>query len=227
MGLYWLCRVCSLGVYSRAARKHQLLCLEFSISTSSSMSGTATNFAHLIRNEQRTLLDFQWIWFVHYLFSSQWKTKKETFEVSLLYRKLWFWRIEVNVKTVCYFHSILPTGFAHLLAWNLIRIGNIRVKITVFINEHLIENLLEFVASALSRDVEKNCKIWRNLAKCTLKFARGNSWRKWVVLTSLPSLVCILFRSRKPVWHDDIVCPVLSRAQPDKIVLWRPNTHAM
>ena len=47
-------------------------------------------------------------------FSCQWKMKKETFEVSLLYRRLWIWSIDVSVKTVGYFHTILLTGFIHL-----------------------------------------------------------------------------------------------------------------
>ena len=102
-------------------------------------------------------------------FNSQRKMKKESFDVSLQHWRLWIWSIEKSVKTVCFFYTVLVTGFAHLLAWIWWRISNIWVKITVFINKHLIQNLLEFVASVIASDVKEIRKILRNLAKFVLK----------------------------------------------------------
>ena len=52
----------------------------------------------------------------------------------------------------------------------------------------------------------------------------GNSWRKWVVVTSLTSLLRILLRPWKPAWWNDIVCSTTSWVPADKTVQWHPTT---
>ena len=75
-------------------------------------------------------------------------------------------------------------------------ISNIRIKNAVLINKHLSLNLPERVASELAHDVGEICKIRRNSGKFdlfdSLWHVHGNNLRKWVGVTSLLSLVCIV-----------------------------------
>ena len=75
------------------------------------------------------------------------------------------------------------------------------------------------VASLLARDVGEICKIRRNSAKMALTVARGNSWGKWVIVTSLLSLVCMF--SQLLNQSDEFLRHTRSRAQADKTVQWR------
>ena len=69
----------------------------------------------------------------------------------------------------------------------------------VHVNKHLSQNLPECVASALAHDVGEICKLRRNSVKSALIVACGNSGKKWVVVTSLLLLVCIVLQLLKPV----------------------------
>ena len=127
--------------------------------------------------------------------------KKETFECHYCmegceFKALnWVWKLSA-------IFTVLPTGFTPLLAWKNQQYQGQNYCIHQW-TCHL--NLLQFVASVFAHDVEEICKIWRNLAKFAQDVTRGNSWRKWVVVTSLPALVCILLWLRKPVWWNNIV----------------------
>ena len=46
--------------------------------------------------------------------------------------------------------------------------------------------------------------------KFALNVADGNSWRHWVVVTSLLSLACMALGHLKPVWWNEFLCPTLS-----------------
>ena len=108
-------------------------------------------------------------------FSSQWKKKKETFEVSLLYRRLWIWSIEVCVKTVCYFHTILPTSFAQLLAW----IYQIQASKGQNYCIHQWTPHLKppwFCSVSASQEVKEIHKIWQNLA--ILIYFESHTWEQ-------------------------------------------------
>ena len=70
--------------------------------------------------------------------------------------------------------------------------------------------ILEFEVLALAYDVEEIIKIWRNLAKFAQRVTRGNSWRKWVVATSLHDISMHYFMTSKTslmkwFWVPDLV----------------------
>ena len=114
--LYCLYRLCSLSGFSPAGKKttaavFRAYCFHFYLRQSYQI------FAHLIKK-------MNWKYCCRFFnkYDSftifQQSVKDEDFfffffDMSLLLRRLWVGSIEVSVKTVCYFHTILPTGLAH------------------------------------------------------------------------------------------------------------------
>ena len=183
------------------------------------------NCAHLIKNEQKTLCKISIKYDTFTIFQQPVKDK-ERYILGVNYciegcefeASKWVWKLSAISTLSC--RPVLAT--CSLEFDFFLKISNIRVEMTVFINRHFIWNPLEFVASVLAHDVEEIRKI-KNSAKFALKVTRGNGWRKWVVVTFLPSLVCILRWPQKPVWWNNIVCWTRSRAQAYKTVLWHPT----
>ena len=87
----------------------------------------------------------------------------------------------------CHFHTILLTGFAHLLSWFWWRISNTQIKNSVLVNKHLSLNLPECVASVLTHGVGEICKMWRNSGKYDLFVARP--WESLKKVGYLPSFI--------------------------------------
>ena len=96
--------------------------------------------------------------------------KKGTFQVSLLYRSSFLLTLHQHVHTV---KKILTDQFCSLASFNFYSYV-IRVKITIFIDDHFSRNLCECVVLALAHNVEV-CKAQRNCGKFAQNFTRGNS----------------------------------------------------
>ena len=108
------------------------------------------------------------------------------------------------MKTVCYFHTLLLTILltcplesdkaSAISGSKLLHSStNISSKTTLdWWRQHLL---------MMSKKFAKYEEILWNL----LWKSCGNSWRKWVVVISHPSLVCILLWPWKPVWCNNIV----------------------
>ena len=68
-----------------------------------------------MKTEQKTLCWFFNKYDSFIIFHQSVKDEEGNIWVSLLYGRLWIGSIKVSVKTVSYFHTILPTSFGHLL----------------------------------------------------------------------------------------------------------------
>ena len=165
-----------------------------------------------MKTEQETLCWFFNKYDSFIIFHQSVKDEEGNIWVSLLYGRLWIGSIKVSVKTVCYFQTILPTGFAHLLTLKNQQYQG---------QNYCIHQWTHHLKPPWIYSISARSWCWRNSAKFAQNVTHENSCRKWLAVTSLPSLVYIFLRPGKPVWWIDIVCLTLGWVQASKTVQWR------